>query len=231
MGKRPGNILFLYTGNDLNDDFIFPHRTVLDGYLVARERSVNLLTGEKTFYSDSELQARLDDRLRPLRSRQVLDALGRTAIHQRYSAAKRGLRARIDAAGHPARAGRAALPAMPTSAATAYAVNLSSYLHTYDRPWYNELVEQHKNTIREFADYAALLDTRFLLVDADGTLQHARLLEVVEELQKRDGAFYYDLSQESPPPTRLPDGHWDVAGNQTAGRYIYERFRRQGVFQ
>ena len=44
-----------YIGNDLEEDYIFPDRTVIDGYRVAQRR-VNLSTGEITSYDDQELE-------------------------------------------------------------------------------------------------------------------------------------------------------------------------------
>lgn len=46
VGKPPTHIIVLYIGNDLNDDYFFPQRTVYQGHLVSYIDNLDLETGE-----------------------------------------------------------------------------------------------------------------------------------------------------------------------------------------
>ena len=61
-GRMPSLIIVGYCmGNDLKDDYLFPHATFQDGYLLKKAIIANISTGEKKVYSDAELKKQLDN--------------------------------------------------------------------------------------------------------------------------------------------------------------------------
>jgi hypothetical protein len=61
---RPRLVVVGYTVvNDLMDDYLYPQRTVLDGYMVTKVRLADLKQGDRIVYSDEELQTRLKNAL------------------------------------------------------------------------------------------------------------------------------------------------------------------------
>jgi hypothetical protein len=56
---RPRLVVVGYVGNDLIDDYLYPERTVIDGYMVPRFALADEKRGDRKEYSDEELQARL----------------------------------------------------------------------------------------------------------------------------------------------------------------------------
>lgn len=59
---RPRVIVVGYCiGNDLLDDYVFPGRTVVDGYMVTKVEMTNEVEGERKTYTEAELRARLNN--------------------------------------------------------------------------------------------------------------------------------------------------------------------------
>jgi hypothetical protein len=62
---RPRIIIVQYSiTNDLTDDYVYPHSTVLDGYLVQKIALTGRGKGERTTYTDEDLWEQLKQRLR-----------------------------------------------------------------------------------------------------------------------------------------------------------------------
>ena len=60
--KPPSLIIVGYCiGNDLKDDYLFPHITFQDGYLLNKATIGNISNGEKKVYSEAELNDQLDN--------------------------------------------------------------------------------------------------------------------------------------------------------------------------
>jgi len=61
---RPRVIIVQYSvTNDLTDDYLYSHSTVLDGYLLPKTALRNQSTGERTTYADEELREQMKQRL------------------------------------------------------------------------------------------------------------------------------------------------------------------------
>jgi hypothetical protein len=61
-GRSPSLIIVGYCmGNDLKDDYLFPHATFQDGYLLNKSIIANISTGEKKVYSEAELKSQLSN--------------------------------------------------------------------------------------------------------------------------------------------------------------------------
>lgn len=59
--KRPELIIVGYFCNDIEDDYLFPRYTCINGNLVEKNKFKNIFTGEKIVYSDDELKQQLDN--------------------------------------------------------------------------------------------------------------------------------------------------------------------------
>lgn len=61
-GKPPSLLIVGYCiGNDLKDDYLFPHITFQDGFLLTKAIIGNISNGEKRVYSEAELNDQLDN--------------------------------------------------------------------------------------------------------------------------------------------------------------------------
>jgi len=95
-GKDPKFLIVLYTSNNLHDDFAFPHHTVIGGHIVGATKTVNLITGEKSHFSESELLERYNkyidgsfrNRLRKLRYNMITYRLFRYRLIPFYEIRK-----------------------------------------------------------------------------------------------------------------------------------------------
>ena len=59
-GRTPSLVIVGYCmGNDVKDDYLFPHATFQDGYLLNKSIIANISTGEKKVYSEAELKDQL----------------------------------------------------------------------------------------------------------------------------------------------------------------------------
>lgn len=60
--RMPSLVIVGYCmGNDLKDDYLFPHATFQDGHLLKKSIIANLSTGEKKVYSEAELKDQLSN--------------------------------------------------------------------------------------------------------------------------------------------------------------------------
>ena len=53
-------IIGYYVGNDLEDDYLYPHRTVCKGYLVGKVRLVDIQSGKKKVFSEQEIKEKMN---------------------------------------------------------------------------------------------------------------------------------------------------------------------------
>lgn len=248
VGINPKYIVVLYVDNDLNDDFVFPERNVQNGNLVNRVRSLDLVNGKVNFYSDKEVEAR-GKKFDPNTFQGWLRTLRyETVVYNTYLIViKPQIRSFIDKIKHPSdskienaknnpqnntkKIAEQKMPAkkMPDFVEGSFGgVNLLDYLDNYDLPWYNKLVDDHKNTIKEMAKYASSIGAKLLLVDINGTLEHPRLKDVLST----KNIYYYDLTTDYPLSKRKTwkyDAHWNIEGNGEAGEYIYQHYRQAGL--
>lgn len=56
---RPRLVVVGYTPHDLLDDYLYPQRTVVDGYMVTKIALADVKRGDRTIYSEDEIQVRL----------------------------------------------------------------------------------------------------------------------------------------------------------------------------
>ena len=239
VGKKPKYIIILYIGNDLNDDFMFPHRTVINGYLVNSIKHVDLVEGEKNYYSTDELNEKykkyfegtISNKLRKLRYNMITYMLYKTAKPQ-LKAVKKRITRKLKTlwSNHNLIGGnfpnQDSKNAMPKSMTGAYSVSLMKYLDNYDLEWYNRAISEHKNNIKNLKEYSDSMGAKFILID-NGFLQHPRF----DDVRKHLGQSYYNLSDDYKKQSKWKyDGHWNIEGNQQAGQHIYNHLKKIDFF-
>jgi len=259
VGKNPKYITVLYTSNDFNDNFMFPSRTVIgEGKLVNKNKGANLITGKRFFYTDEELKEKhkkymgnnLDSYLRKFRYGLVTYRVFRN-VQPKIKTKLKEFKKRISgndninkkknivknnesevAKQSATKAIKKKVNQMPDYTKGYYNVYLTGYFDQTDRAWYNKAVEDHKNNIREFALYAKSVNAKFLFVDLSGTLSHKRFDDLRQFFSNTKDVYYYNLGQDyKNQSTWKYDGHWDIKGNQEAGEYIYQHFKKIRVFK
>jgi hypothetical protein len=244
VGHAPKYIIVLYTGNDLNDDMAFPQRTVVEGYLVGRVKGVDLVNGKVEYNSDeyliSESQKFLSNtfsgKLRKFRYSTVLYNLYmakfkpflKSISHHRKSDSAKIISS--NDAQTVSNNQQVQLEKMPDYMTGFYSAQLVNYWDNYDIKWYNDLIDSHKKTIKKFVDYSNSIGAKLLLVDMAGNLDNERFKDVLH----LKGLYYYNLTTDYPiskHSNSKQDGHWDARGNQEAGYYMYQHFKKFGIFK
>lgn len=76
LAGRPRFVIVGYVTNDLLDDYLFPARTVMDGYLLNKVVLADVMRGDRRVRSDEELHARLKRFLEP----KPIGVIGRTRV-------------------------------------------------------------------------------------------------------------------------------------------------------
>ena len=236
VGKNPKYLTVLYIPNDLNDDFIYPFRTIVQGYLVSTVKNIDLKTGEKTYYTSDELDKEyqkyfddsLENKFKKMRYNMITYMLYRNVAKPKIRDFKNRILNKDKNLIHEEVGNKEAKITMPDSSDEAYTVGLCNYFDTYDREWYNDLIDLHKNNIKSFKDYADKIGANLLFIDASGVLNHQRFSDVREYL----GKSYYNLSSDYPDQsTWRSDGHWNIEGNQNVGEYIYKHYKKLGILK
>ena len=218
---------------------MFPHRTVINGYLVNSIKHVDLVEGEKNYYSTDELNEKykkyfegtISNKLRKLRYNMITYMLYKTAKPQ-LKAVKKRITRKLKTlwSNHNLIEGnfpnQDSKNAMPKSMTGAYSVSLMKYLDNYDLEWYNRAISEHKNNIKNLKEYSDSMGAKFILID-NGFLQHPRF----DDVRKHLGQSYYNLSDDYKKQSKWKyDGHWNIEGNQQAGQHIYNHLKKIDFF-
>lgn len=253
IGKNPKYIVVLYVSNDLNDDFFFPSKTVISGNLVGKLKNVDLINGKKYFYTEEELKKKykkhvknsIQNKLRSFRYSLVSYRLY-IYIKPGIKEAKKDLLNWLSGNNKLKEINKAKNKAKNkiTQEATqdnefpkaikknSYAISLISYIDKYDKKWYNELINQHNENIRNFIDFSNSLNAKLLFIDMEGVLNHKRFNDAMKYFDLNDNAYYYNLKKDYPKQSLWKyDGHWNIEGNQEAGKFIYQHFKEIGIFK
>ena len=232
VGKTPKYLILMYCYNDLNDDFFFPY--IGKG----RVTRTNLLTGEvdlepeippmnkknlrkdegmargnkKENYLNSTFQS-VREFFRTLRYKTVIYTLYRLEVKPRMAE----LTQKVLYGNR-----------MPPSTKERLRPNLIDYVHQADQlDWYNQLLQYHKQSLRNFVSYAHSINAKFLIIDMHGSLDHAMFKEALSG----DQTYYYNLKNDYPKPTQWQwDGHWNIEGNQEVGKFVFQHYKKIGVF-
>jgi len=239
---RPSLIIVGYfVGNDLEDDYLFPRMTVVDGHLATRTSLANEATGERRVHTDAEIQASAKA---ALEEPQGLDrvkryVVGRSVLYNllRGNSALRKVMWQMGLAEPP--------PASP----------IPLVFRSTDRfPWIEEAWKSHFDSLRQLQRQARSLGAKFLVVviptkeqvyeflrPQDERVQwerpNARLHELfeAEQIQSLDLLReFQSRARQAPKRTLQPgrdlywtsDPHFNIEGNRLAGllvsRYLLE---------
>jgi len=222
IGKNPKYVIVLYTANDFNDDFFFPGRTVIgDGTLVSKNKGANFITGERFFYSQEEQEER---------KKKYMSFKYSLVTYRIFLSASTQIKNKFEEfLSHKNPTARSDMPDFITNY---YGICLASYFNYTDREWYNQALEQHLKNIKDFALYSRSIGAKFLFIDLSGTLQNPRIDNLKKFFASHQGMYFYDLSTDYKNPSHWKhDSHWDIKGNQEAGEFIYQNFKKAGVFE
>lgn len=237
VGKNPRLIILLYSYNDLNDDLYFPQRTVYgDGYLVSTRDGSNLLTGEVQSMTAEQIRKRYAKYVAGSWSQRVDELLAHSVLYRLWLMPRPGLREwkkelkQALGISKPEDVSPTTVKTMPARMQGTYSVPLHEYLATTDRPWFNQLLEQHAASLRSFADYARSLGARLVVVDVKGTLADPRFQALQAYLAAADGAFYLNLAEAYPQQSLWRhDLHWNIEGNREVARVLHQYLSRHGL--
>jgi len=219
IGHAPRYIIALYVYNDFFNDFVFPHRTVIEGYLVGRTKDIDFTNGKVVFYTQQELNTKLEDALksskqsyfRKLRYKSILYNLYTLKVKPSFEKLLEDRKNNLNNK-KPVKGG--------------YLIN---NLDNYNIEWYNKAVEDHKQNIKDITNYSKSIGAKLLFVDMSGYLDHKRF----KDITTLDNMYYYNLTKDYPldeQSTWRLDSHWDIKGNKEVGEYIYRHYKQLGLF-
>jgi len=222
IGKAPRVIIVLYdSSNDLNDDVVFPERTLMKRHPISNFKSLDLRTGELMRYSRTELEERyeefkVDQRnwFNRLRRQSAIVALSAYA----FEVAKRRAR----------RAGELG-PFLKT--------HYEFWLWQVDAkkfPWVEKAFISHANHILSFRNMATDYGAKFILFsNKPWQREMGQRLRDTLAVQLE---YYNDLTQsvheaaEGRSVQYRYDSHWNALGHRLAAEAMYQYLRKAKIF-
>jgi len=244
---RPRLVIVGYTVvNDLTDDYLYPGRTVIDGYMVNKVVLADAKHGGRKVYSDEELRARLKSVLERRPIGFTDDLKGFLVNHSilydrlRQQEALRSLISRLGLAEPP-----------PSQGGSVVFQSIVSY------PWLDQAWEEHLTNLRQLKLAVEAVGATLLVVifperlqvyeslrPREGNLQWEYPNQRVTEFFQRERIAFVDLLPEfrhyahcsggSMANTEqdlywVHDGHPNVQGNRLAG-FLVSRQVLEGSF-
>lgn len=230
VGHAPKRIIALYFYNDLNDDYLFPQRKVVQGNLVSYAEKLNLKTGEITRRDEAEIAKKIARYQKGSVSNWWREFKEGLVVYQVIRNGQRQLERKVAEAVDEEMAPKdGELPKYSIN--SVYGVMLSNYLDT-DRPWFNDAVKAHQRNLLELVEYADSINAKLMLIDAHGTLLHPRFEAVQARFANAPHHDYYNLKTDYPVFDIWDnDLHWNIVGNQKAGGYIHSHAQQVGFFK
>mgnify|MGYP003575797725 CR=1 FL=1 len=221
IGFPPSLIILLYIDNDLNDDYLFPSYTAIDGQRLDRLKSVDSATGTISRSSDAELESRL-------RAYRV------NGPHLKERIKQHSLTAWILYRLFATDVDRKAVGSLLPSRYTVHLWDVDIEAH----PWVRDAVEHHLQSFRDFRAMAAAHGTR-LIVFEDRTeetepTRHRRefAARLRTELEWVQAITMQRMAVASGKDIRYRfDDHWNDNGNRLAAKVMHEYLRAAGLLQ
>lgn len=241
---RPRLVIVGYDAHDLLDDYLYPGRTVIDGYMVTKIALADAKRGDRKVYSEDEIQARLRSVLEQKPAGftdSVKDVLADHSVlydRLRESEALQRMAARLGLAEPPPSLGD---PPVFHSAA--------------EYPWLDQAWKEHLNNILELNSKVEAVGATMLLVifpdkpqvyeslrPQGGDLQWEYPNQRLTEFFQREHIAFLDLLPEFRRYARCNgspmsdtqedlywphDGHPNVKGNRLAGLLISRQVLEQ----
>lgn len=236
VGHAPKHIIAMYIVNDLNDDYLFPQRTVYGSSLISSVNTLDLQSGEISRRTIEEIAIKnakykdgtLSNRWHKWREGMVILRLIKIGKEQAKSKLEAAAVTKPAVASAPTPKAKT-LPTNTTAAV--YSIMLAGYLDT-DRPWFNKAIEDHKRNILAMAEYADSIGAKLLFIDPYGLLQHRRFEDVRSFFAHSPRHDYYNLQADYYPfDTWQHDAHWNITGNHKAAQHIYAHTQAIGFFE
>jgi hypothetical protein len=242
---RPRLVVVGYTvGNDLLDDYLYPGRTVIDGYMVTKVALADAKRGDRKVYSEDELQARLRSILEQKPAGFTAGVKDVLAYHSvlydllRNSEALRRMTARLGLAEPP-----------PTPS------DLEALRSIAEYPWLDQAWKEHLANLRQFKSEVEAVGATMLVVifptntqvyeslrPQEGNLQWEYPNQRLTEFFQQEHITFLDLMPEFRHYARCNgspmsdtqedlywphDGHPNVKGNRLAGLLISRQVLEQ----
>ncbi|MBI5683036.1 MAG: hypothetical protein HZC45_07725 [Deltaproteobacteria bacterium] len=242
--------------NDLRDDYLFPNATVIKGYLVSKtvfsdnkQDFTDTRTGEKLVFSDSELESRLDKKLKEIQNEKPVHPIKKWL--RSYSLIYNLLK-EIKLLGLMGqKLGILHEQVMPSRSSPPLYIRMPQKYLWLDTAW-----SDHLNNIKEFKQLADRIGSKLLIVIIPSKEQVYEFLKpnyeegvdwnfsnkMLNSLCSRENIDCLDLlsdfkqySNQSPKKFLNPykdlyyryDVHWNINGNRLAGllvsKYIIEK--------
>jgi len=242
---RPRLVIVGYTvGNDLTDDYLYPGRTVIDGYMVNKVTLTDPGNGDRTVSSDEQLQAQLKSFLEPMPAGLLAGWKSLLAEHSVLYDRLRNWRALRHLA---SRLGMADPPPPPSG--------LESFSSVTASPWLDQAWEEHLHNILQLKSSVEGMGANLLVViiplsaqvyeslrpqgsDLDWEYPNKRLtecfrqehiayLDMMSEFQRYAHRTGPAIANRHEDLYWRDDGHLNVEGNRLAGllisRYVLEQ--------
>jgi hypothetical protein len=241
VDRKPEKIIVgYYVGNDVRDRYLFPYRTVYDGYLI-NIKNISNSNGEIKTKSDEDIAAQYNN-YRHIRSAKGLGNIEYWLLqHSTIYGMYHRLRYPMEVKSHES------TPIL-SGAKRSVSIDESLIYRIQLKPWEEKAWETHLNDIESFARYAKMIESEvvFILIPAkaqvysflqkegidysrpnkfllnffnEKNIKSFDLLDTfVEQASKQsietliDGEGYY----------YAVDGHWNKKGNRLAADAIYQ---------
>jgi hypothetical protein len=244
---RPRLVVVGYTAHDLLDDYLYPGKTVIDGYMVTKIAMVDVKRGDRRVYSDDEIRARLATFLEQKPAGSTTTVKGFLADHSvlydrfRHSEALRSVAARLG------------LAEPPTLGDPGVFRSVDEY------PWLEQAWKVHLANLRQFNSEAEAGGATLLVVilperpqvyeslrPREKDLQweypnqrvseffqreHIAFIDLLPELRRYASCNGSALSDTQDDLYWAHDGHLNVKGNRLVGLLVSRHIMEQPLFE
>ena len=218
IGFPPSLMIVLYIDNDLNDDFVFPSYTVVDGQRLDRVRAIDLETGRLDKFSNGELTSRLRDyatqqeSLKTWLKQNSLTAWMLFSLRERLAGGDEGAAVR--------------------SMTDRYGVDLWN-VTVDDHDWLRAAIDDHMNAMVRLQEVADKYSVPLVVFedrteDARPSPHRSEFSETLRTRLRLVHAieFSEDTGITSEQIHHRFDDHWNATGNRLVAELMYESLRR-----
>lgn len=244
---RPRLVIVGYDANDLLDDYLYPGRTVIDGYMVTKIALADAKRGDRKVYSEDEIQARLKS---VLEQKPAGFTAGVKDVLADHSVLYDRLRNSEDLKRMAARLGLADPPTPQ---------NWEVFRSIAEYPWLDQAWKEHLENLRQLNSEVEAVGATMLLVifpdkpqvyeslrPQEGNFQWEYPNQRLTEFFQREHIAFVDLLPEFRRYARCNgssrsdthedlywphDGHPNVKGNRLAGLLISRQVLEQSFLE
>lgn len=241
LNSRPEKILVgYYVGNDIKDSYLFPFRTVYDGYLI-KQRFIANLEGEIKFKSRDQIAAEYKH-YRHIRSAK---GLGPVEYWLYQNSAIYGLYHRLR---YPPTQKTHDDNTLLKRTKNSISAKESLAYRVHMKPWQNQAWNAHLNDINDFAEFAKSINSEiiFILIPSKEQVyaflqkqgidydkpndflrghfdrNHIRYFDLLASFREAAKTHTIDTLVDGDGLYFAVDGHWNENGNRLAAKTIFD---------